>query len=402
MCSLTSLKTNSKQRTMTIPKDFDDIRPFTPEEMQGAFDKLSDDKQFQAVVAKVFPGIPFEAIMHKARQCKTMLDFQKAFSYGIMQSIIDKHTDGTDVDFGTLDKTKNYTFLSNHRDIVLDSGFLSKLMLDNGFGNTVEIAIGNNLLVYPWINYLVRLNKSFIVKRNLHGRQKLLASQQLSGYMHFAIKEKKESIWIAQRQGRSKDSDDRTQSSILKMMRLGGTGTIIERLQQLNIVPLSISYEYDPCDYLKAKEFQQRRDNPEFQKSMQDDLESMSTGIFGYKGHVHYQAAACMNEWLGSLDGKQHKTELYPIISEHIDHEIHSHYRLYANNYIAYDHLNGNSRFANLYTKDEEDRFENYLKQQIGKINLPDPDLDYLECCMLTMYSNPLKNYLAAAEAKQS
>jgi Asp-tRNA(Asn)/Glu-tRNA(Gln) amidotransferase A subunit family amidase len=172
-------------------------------------------------------------------------------------------------------------------------------------------------------------------------------------------------------------------------------------LQQLNIVPLSISYEYDPCDYLKAKEFQQRRDNPDFKKSMQDDLESMATGIFGYKGHVHYQAAACMNDWLGTLDDKQHKTELYPVISAHIDREIHSNYRLYANNYIAYDHLHKSSRFSDLYTEEEEERFEDYLKRQIAKIDLPNPDLDYLEYCILKMYSNPLQNYLAAAEAKE-
>ena len=132
---------------------------------------------------------------------------------------------------------------------------------------------------------------------------------------------------------------------------------------------------------------------------MADDLESMQTGILGYKGRVHYQLAACMDEWLGTLDDKQHKTELYPIISSHIDREIHCNYRLYANNYIAYDKLNKCSRFANLYSKEEEERFEHYLKQQISKIKLPNPDLDYLEYCILTMYTNPLVNYLKAAES---
>ena len=384
---------------MIIPSEYDDIRPFTPEELPGVFDELSADPEFRAVINKVYPGVPFEAIMQKAQSCKTLLDFQKAFSYGFMKQMIDEHTDGTDIDFNGLDKNGNYTFMSNHRDIVLDSGFLSKLLIDNGFSTTVEIAIGNNLFVSPWIKHLVRLNKSFVVKRDLHGRAKLLASQQLSGYMHFTIKEKKENIWIAQRQGRSKDSNDLTQDSLLKMFRLGGTGTIIERLQQLHIVPTSISYEYDPCDYLKAKEFQLKRDYPDYKKTMADDLESMQTGILGYKGRVHYQLAACMDEWLGTLDGKQHKTELYPIISSHIDREIHCNYRLYANNYIAYDKLNKCSRFANLYSKEEEERFEHYLKQQISKIKLPNPDLDYLEYCILTMYTNPLVNYLKAAES---
>ena len=386
---------------MTIPSDYTEIRPYLPEEMPSIFDELSVDEQFRQVVEQVMPSVPFEAVIQKARSCKTLLDFQKAFSYDFMQQLMDRYTDGTDMNTGPLDKKKNYTFISNHRDIVLDSGFLSKLLLDYGFTNTVEIAIGNNLLILPWIQKIVRLNKSFIVKRGLHGRQKLQASQILSGYMHFAIKEKKENIWIAQREGRAKDSNDQTQESLLKMLRLGGEGSVVERLQQLHIVPLSISYEYDPCDYLKAKEFQQKRDNPDFKKSMQDDLLSMKTGILGYKGKVHYQAAACIDEWLGTLDDTQHKTELYPIIANHIDHGIHSNYRLYANNYVAYDKLHKTTRFASLYTKEEEAKFELYLKQQIGKIDLEHPDLDYLERMMLTMYAYPLMNYLKATEAEE-
>lgn len=387
---------------MTTPSEYDDIRPFDPEELPEVFDALEKDPMFKNAVARAIPGVPFEAVMQKARTCKSLLDFQKAFSYDIMQNIMDRHTAGTDMDAGSLDKTNNYTFVSNHRDIVLDSAFLSKLLLDNGFTNTVEIAIGNNLLIYPWIKNLVRLNKSFIVKRNIHGREKLIASQQLSGYMHYAISVKKENIWIAQRQGRAKDSNDVTQESILKMMRLGGEGTVIERLQQLRIVPLSISYEYDPCDYLKAKEMQQKRDNANYVKSREDDLLNMKTGIEGFKGHVHYQAAACINHWLDTLDGNMSKNELYPIISEHIDREIHSNYRLYANNYIAYDKLNDTERFERLYSKDEETNFEAYLNGQINKVDLQNRDYDFLRNAILTMYANPLVNYLKAAECKEA
>ena len=146
--------------------------------------------------------------------------------------------------------------MSNHRDIVLDSAFLDILLIDHGFDNTIEIAIGDNLLIYPWIKTLVRLNKSFIVLRSVGMREMLMASKRMSEYMHFAVRELNEGIWIAQREGRAKDSNDRTQESILKMMVMGGEGTPIERLKELNICPLSISYEYDPCDFLKAKEFQ--------------------------------------------------------------------------------------------------------------------------------------------------
>ncbi len=234
--------------------------------------------------------------------------------------------------------------------------------------------------------------------RGLHGREKLMASQQLSDYMHYAIEYKHESIWIAQRQGRSKDSNDFTQEALLKMMRLGGSGSIIERLQQLHIVPLSISYEYDPCDYLKAKEFQQKRDNPEFVKSKKDDLDSMRVGIHGYKGHIHYQAAACIDDWLETLDTNKPKTELYPIIAAYIDKNIHSNYRLYANNYIAYDILNKTDRFSSLYTEEEKDTFEKYLNGQVKKVDIENPDYDYLEQQILNMYANPLVNYLKSAE----
>ncbi|MBQ2030427.1 MAG: 1-acyl-sn-glycerol-3-phosphate acyltransferase [Bacteroidaceae bacterium] len=386
---------------MNIPAEFDDIRPYIPEELPGVFDELEQDEHFKSVVAQVMPGIPFAAIMQKARACHSLLDFQKAFSYDLMQMLMTRFTDGTDMDINDLDKTKNYTFISNHRDIVLDSAFLSKLLLDNGFTNTVEIAIGDNLLSLPWVKKLVRLNKAFKVKRSVHGREKLLASMQLGRYIHFAVKEKKENIWIAQRQGRAKTSDDRTQESVLKMMAFGGEGSIKERLKEINIVPLSISYEFDPCDFLKARELQEKRSNPDFKKRENEDNISMQTGIMGYKGHVHYQACACINHWLDEQPDDLPKNDLIALVARHIDHEIHSHYRLYANNYIAYDQLNQTERFTQLYTPEEEKRFNDYLRGQIAKIDLPQPDHDFLTRSILEMYANPLLNYLKAAEINE-
>ena len=152
------------------------------------------------------------------------------------------------------------------------------MLMEEDFRTTVEIAIGDNLLIYPWIKKLVRINKSFIVQRSLSMRQFLESSQRMSRYMHFAVREKHENLWIAQREGRAKDSNDRTQDSVLKMMAMGGEGTPAERLKEMHIVPMAISYEYDPCDILKAIEFQQNRDNPDFKKSRQDDLMNMRTG----------------------------------------------------------------------------------------------------------------------------
>ena len=216
--------------------------------------------------------------------------------------------------------------------------------------------------------------------------------------MHFAIQEKKENIWIAQREGRAKDSDDRTSESILKMMSMGGEGSIIERLTQLHIVPMTISYEYDPCDYLKAAEFQLKRDNPDWRKGPQDDIISMQTGIMGYKGHVHYHCSPCIDEYLQTLDPEMPKNELYATIVRHIDREIHRHYRLFPNNYIAHDLLTGTDEQTAHYQPADKINFERYLAEQLEKITVPQPDIAFLRERILTMYANPLRNYWAACK----
>ena len=381
---------------MQIPSEFDEIRPYTPEELPTVYEELLSDEQFRKVVANIRPDLSFEQFATILRGCKTNLEVQKTFFYQLIQHIEDTLTLGTDFDSSKLDTKQTYTFISNHRDIVLDSAFLSKKLIENGFPSTVEIAIGDNLLIFPWIKKLVRINKSFIVQRSVSMRQMLISSARMSRYMHFAVKEKKENVWIAQREGRAKDSDDRTQDSVLKMMAMGGEGTIIDRLKSLDIVPLSISYEYDPCDYLKAKEFQQKRDDPAFKKSQQDDLVNMQTGIFGYKGHVHYSAAPCINAWIEKLDEGMQKQELFDRIARHIDREIYLGYRLYPNNYVAADTLRPSERYKGHYTSEDKERFEGYLSKQISKIDLPQKDEAFLRERMLTMYAFPLFNNEAA------
>ena len=381
-------------------KEFDSIRPFNPEELPAVYDRLLADSQFRQVLNYLYPGVPFEAISQKMHACKTNLDFQKAFCYPFIQQLMAKASKGYDMDASEIDTAKRYTFVSNHRDIVLDSALLDEMLVDVGFTTTCEIAIGDNLLKLPWVKDLVRINKSFIVERGLPMRQMLLASKRLSEYMHYAISEKCENIWIAQREGRAKDSDDRTQSAILKMMTIGGEGFIADRLTQLHIVPLAISYEFDPCDFLKAKEFQQRRDAEDFRKGPMDDVISMQTGIMGYKGRVHYHCAPCIDEWLQTLDGDMPKGELYDTIAAYIDRQIHSNYQLYPNNYIAADLLSGDGAFSARYTAEEKAAFERYLAAQLAKIDLPRPDTAFLRERMLTMYANPLRNYLKARQAE--
>ncbi len=373
--------------------DFDDIRPYLPEELPEVFDRLLADEGFQEAIGTVYEGIPFEQISSKIKSCPTNELFQEQMVYPVLMNLLSKASKGLTSDFGKLDKSQSHTFVTNHRDIVLDSALLDCSLIDEKL-KTVEIAIGDNLLIRPWIKDLVRVNKSFIVQRSLNMRQMLLASAKMSRYMHFAINEKHENIWIAQREGRAKDSDDRTQESVLKMMSMGGD------LRNLNIVPLAISYEFDPCDYLKAEEFQHKRDIAGFKKSQQDDLDNMRIGIFGYKGHIHYQAAPCINDWLDTLPSGMPKNDYFKAVAEHIDQEIHKNYRLYPCNYIALDLLESSDRHAAHYDETDKRQFEAYIEKKLGMVTIENADMPYLRERILTMYANPAKNQETANSQK--
>lgn len=378
--------------------EFNEIRPYDDKEIPQILEELIADPAFQKAACAAVPNVPFELLAQKMRACKSKLDFQKAFCYGILWKIAKEHTDGLTLDHTALpDKEKAYTYMSNHRDIVLDSGFLSILLVDEGM-DTVEIAIGDNLLIYPWIKKLVRVNKSFIVQRALTMRQMLESSARMSRYMHYTIAEKNQSIWIAQREGRAKDSNDRTQDSILKMLAMGGEGHVVNRLMEMNIAPMALSYEYDPCDFLKAREFQLKRDSEDYKKTTKDDLINMETGLFGYKGRVHFQAAPCINDQLEQLDRSLSKPELFTRISALIDKRIHANYQVYSGNYVACDWLNQTDEFAGHYTSEEKQRFVTYIDQQLGKIDIPNKDEDFLRGKLLLMYANPLINHLAACQ----
>ena len=374
-------------------KEFDEIRPYEAGEMKQAFNDLLNDRQFSLMLKGFVPWLP-KGLRNGLLKLafigvKTPLDFQKRFMKPIVWHIVHRYADGLDFDDKLLpdDKSQRYIFLSNHRDIVLDSAFLDVLLVKAGYPTTVEIGIGDNLLIYPWIKRLVRMNKAFTVRRGLTAHEMMRSSQLMSRYIHYAVTEKKENIWIAQREGRAKDSSDHTQDAVLKMLAMGG------ELRDLNICPLTISYEFDPCDYLKAQEFQQKRDNPAFKKSRQDDLDNMKTGIFGYKGRVHYHCGTPINQWLAELDGLS-RNEYFQQLSQRIDQEIHAGYRLYPCNYIALDELDGNQAHADHYTSNDKDRFEQYLQDQLAKIKIPNKDGAFLRERILTMYANPLRNYL--------
>ena len=377
-------------------KEFDDIRAYGPEDLPEAYERLTADPQFKAVVEKVFPHVPFEALSAKLKQCKTNLDFQVTFCYPFLKDLLSKASTGCDIDITNIDINRRYTFVSNHRDIVLDSALLDVMLIDSGFKTTCEIAIGDNLLAAPWIKDLVRVNKSFIVLRSAGIREMLTNSKRMSEYMHLVINEKNDNIWIAQREGRAKDSADRTQEAILKMMAMGGEGSATERLRQLHIVPLSLSYEYDPCVYLKAAEFQLKRDIEGWKKSKQDDVLSMQTGIMGFKGAIHYHCAPAIDDYLEQIPADTPKGDIFKVVASHIDKCIHSNYRPYPNNLAALDILEGTSHGG--YSESEKATFEQYIAKQLSKtVDMLNklgitPDKPFLRERMLTMYANPARN----------
>ncbi len=382
--------------------DFDEIRPYSADETRGAIKRLLDDRQFRKVIKRLAPHIPYCIIRLLIRIAligvKTPQEFQIRVMKPVAKAILRRCTDGYVCHFGRkLAWDRRYTFISNHRDIILDVSIFNILLYENNAPSTCEIAIGDNLLIYPWIKRLVRLNKAFVVHRSVSARELLKSSILMSRYMHFAINEKHENIWIAQREGRAKDASDMTQEGVVKMLAVGFDGTPYEAIRDMNIVPLTISYEFDPCDWLKAQEFQMKRDNLDYKKTRQDDLINMKTGIFGYKGRVVYRLSECMNDGLEELKSLSHP-DFFKEVTRRLDKAIHSRYELFPNNYIALDLLNGNRNYEAFYTQKDERRFEKYLQSQLAKIKIENKDETFLRERMLTMYANPLRNYLSATD----
>jgi len=376
---------------------FEDIRCFKNEEVHDVLKRLIEEKQFMKVLSTVYPLLPKEVIKQRLLSFQSNYSFQKEMVYPFLQYLEANMTKGIELNgLEKIDISKSYLYISNHRDIIIDSAFLCAKFIENNM-DTVEIAIGDNLLIYPWIEDLVRVNKSFIVKRSLSSRQILESSKRLSSYLAYTINDKKQSIWIAQREGRAKDSNDRTQESLLKMFNMGGQGNFTANLINLNICPLSISYEYDPCDFLKAKEMQQKRDNSGFKKDPKDDLINMQTGVMGYKGKVIYKITGDINKELKDIASEtSNKNQQITLTAELIDKRIHSSYTIFNNNKIAYDLLLGINTYTEEYSLIEKLDFEKYLSMQIAKIDIENKDYDFLNSKLLEMYANPLINKLNA------
>ena len=377
---------------------FADIAPYSDAEFNGKMATLVKEPGFEHAVRYAMPDVDYPAFVERVLTIHSQNDFQVQIMWPFLEMLASKTTDGiTCGGLCNIDPEQKYTFITNHRDIVLDASFLNLCMLREKM-TTTEIAIGNNLLIYDWIADLVKLNKSFIVKRDVRMIEALKAARQLSAYIHHAIMEKHQSVWIAQREGRAKDSNDVTQESLIKMLALGGDGSTMENLVEVNLLPSAISYEYDPNDYLKAREFLMRRRDPAFHKSEHDDLLAMETGLIKPKGRVHVEIGKPISDDIKALDTED-KNELVKGVCHLVDSGIHRGYRIYPINYIAFDQLEGGHRFAGMYTAEDLDKTNAYIDSRLGKVeelihDINTEEMEYMRQTILSMYANPLKNKL--------
>lgn len=384
-------------------ENFDDIAPYDDSLFPEKLASLVKEPGFKHAVTYVLPDIDYEELANEMKQVKGKEELQLKIMHPFLEKLATEYTDGLFcVGLHSLSDDSPRIFMTNHRDIVLDSAYLNTCFIRAGL-RTSEIAIGNNLLIYSWIEDLVRLNKNFIVHRNIKApRIALAAAEHLSSYIHYCIEEKKQSIWIAQREGRAKDSSDHTQESLIKMMTLRGEGTPLERIVSLNITPTCLSYEFDPNDYLKAREFLLKKKDPDYCKTQRDDLLSMETGMLGKKGRVNISIADPINEDLKTLlPVDAPRAVVLKTVCRLIDRSIHSGYHIYPINYIACDKLDGTDRWKDFYTDEEERRAEEYWRAQLDKLENKElfdkEDFDYMLHMMLTMYANPLKNKILAS-----
>lgn len=367
--------------------EFEDIRPLHDNEVKEGIARLLNVQEFRGMVDYAFQGkIPFEQIEQQLRQITTVKQFQSGLITKMLGFVIAKTSESfTFSGLENLEKGKAYLFLSTHRDIVLDSALMNLVLNDNDY-DTARIAIGDNLVKEPWINDLVRLNKSFIVKRGKQGKDKVMASMQLSKYIAHSILNDNESVWIAQREGRTKDGIDKTQPGLIKMLSIAGRKAPVEHLRQLNIVPVTISYEYNPCDALLLPELLAKSEEREYVKGPMEDLISMMKGIEGKKGRIHLSFGDPLNLIGNNLVDVTEEKFVNQIV-DLVDHEVYKKFQLFPTNFIADDLLNQQTKWANNYTTEEKETFKKVMTSRLAAV---EGDPEKLKNIYLKMYANPV------------
>ena len=369
---------------------FDDIRPYTDAEIPAAMHRIAESPALPIVASYVFPDKSLDEVRQLLCSFKTIRDFQMGVMYHANEQIINNTTTEFTCDgLQQLDKDKPYLFVSNHRDIMLDASLLQNALVDYGM-DTAQITFGANLMMNPLVVDVGKSNKMFKVERpggNIKDFYK--GSLHLSEYIRRVVVDKKESVWIAQRNGRTKNGDDKTDQGIIKMFCMSNSEDKVAALADLHIVPVSVSYEWESCDILKAIELYESL-NVKYIKKPGEDLNSILTGITQSKGRVHFQVCPMLleSELRGLADCPNN--EYHKLVAQLIDRRIISSYRLWPNNYIAYDMLTDTNTFRTKYTDEERNAFDS----QIKKLERFDCNLDVLRDIFIKIYANPVRNRL--------
>lgn len=369
--------------------EFTDISPYTDAEAVEALGKLADHPAVVEVSKAIFPDKEPEFLRKILKSVKSIDEFQilvmnKAVEWVLSTTAHNFSYDG----IGNLKKINGkFLAMSNHRDIILDPAITQVVLYRNAIPMT-EIAVGSNLLTNKYIEYLIRSNRMIKVIRGINARQLYLSSQVLSKYIRECITSGRSSIWIAQREGRAKDGIDTTEQGLLKMLDMSGTADFTTNFEELNIVPLSISYEYEPCDILKARERLISR-TQKYVKGSREDLISIMTGIEQQKGNIHLnigsplthdeiEAASCCN-----------KNDRYQAIRHAVDVRIIEGYKLWKTNYIGYDMVNHTFKYRDKYTPEDVAQFTDYVEHQLDKVEKSLCRAD-LRDIFLRIYANPV------------
>jgi 1-acyl-sn-glycerol-3-phosphate acyltransferase len=368
---------------------FDDIRPYYEEEIPAAMTRIADSSSFPLLASYVYPDEPMEIVRQRIASYKTVHDFQTETMRMVNERVIAQSiTEFTCNGIEQLDPRENYLYVSNHRDIMLDSSLLQYFLVTQGF-DTTEITFGANLMMNQLVIDIGKCNKMFKVERPGGSIKDFYrASLHLSEYIRHTIREKHQSVWIAQRNGRTKDGVDATDQGIVKMFCMSEQNDKIKALAELNIVPVSISYEWESCDILKSLELYQSQFS-KYTKKPGEDLNSILTGLLQPKGRVHIELCAPITEEELSYYDDLTSNEYHKAVAQLIDSRINPAYKLYPNNYIAHDIRYGSKKFRGFYTQEEYDAFV----KRLSKLDRYDTcDLDQLKDIFLGIYANPVEN----------
>lgn len=369
---------------------FDEIRYFYDQEVNERLQSIARDPMMKALMNFTFPDTDEQVWLEQFKNVHSISDFQHQFVAFAVRQILAKSSDGlTTSGFDKLDKKTPYLFISNHRDIVLDTSLLNLVLLEGGYIMTAS-AIGDNLVRKKFLNVLAKLNRNFLVQRGLPLREQLTSSQTMSEYIREQLYNENRSVWIAQREGRTKDGNDSTQQGVLKMLAMAaGDQSLTDYFKSLKIVPVSISYEYDPTDSLKMPQLLAQHRDEEYIKGKNEDFTNILSGILGQKKRIHLHAGDVLDTELDEIATTiDNKNKQLQAIAQVIDRSIISNYKLWPTKYIAYDLLHNTNTYASEYTEQEKQLFVRRLEMRI------DPSDPVSREYFLAMYANPLANKL--------